>query len=137
MRKVEGQSCYRYRRRQRNWPGHRRRLCQRRCRCVCGLSRGTPRRGRNGTDGRTPRSHAFTVASACRKVYPGERGGAGTNPDATYSLNVSKRRSGNVRLGRPGQPEEVAPSYVFLASEDSSYMTGRVLHPNGGTVVNG
>jgi NAD(P)-dependent dehydrogenase (short-subunit alcohol dehydrogenase family) len=40
-------------------------------------------------------------------------------------------------LGRAGQPEEVAPSYVFLAAEDSSYMTGQVLHPNGGTIVNG
>ena len=40
-------------------------------------------------------------------------------------------------LQRPGQPEEVAPCYVFLASDDSSYMTGQVLHPNGGTVVNG
>ena len=40
-------------------------------------------------------------------------------------------------LGRPGQPEEVAPSYVFLASADSSYMTGQVLHPNGGEIVNG
>jgi NAD(P)-dependent dehydrogenase (short-subunit alcohol dehydrogenase family) len=40
-------------------------------------------------------------------------------------------------LGRPGQPEEVAPCYVFLASNDSSYMTGQVLHPNGGSVVNG
>jgi len=40
-------------------------------------------------------------------------------------------------LGRVGQPEEVAPSYVFLASEDASYMTGQILHPNGGTVVNG
>jgi NAD(P)-dependent dehydrogenase (short-subunit alcohol dehydrogenase family) len=43
----------------------------------------------------------------------------------------------DVPLGRPGQPEEVAPSYVFLASDDSSYMTGQVLHPNGGSVVNG
>ena len=40
-------------------------------------------------------------------------------------------------LGRPGQPAEVAPSYVFLASSDSSYMTGQVLHPNGGEVING
>ncbi len=39
-------------------------------------------------------------------------------------------------LGRPGQPDEIGPSYVFLASEDSSYMTGQVLHPNGGEVVN-
>jgi NAD(P)-dependent dehydrogenase (short-subunit alcohol dehydrogenase family) len=43
----------------------------------------------------------------------------------------------DVPLGRPGQPEEIAPSFVFLASDDSSYMTGQVLHPNGGTVVNG
>jgi len=41
-----------------------------------------------------------------------------------------------VPLGRAGQPEEIAPSYVFLASEDASYMTGQVLHPNGGEIVN-
>lgn len=40
-------------------------------------------------------------------------------------------------MKRPGQPDEVAPCYVFLASQDSSYMAGQVLHPNGGTVVNG
>ena len=40
-------------------------------------------------------------------------------------------------LQRPGQPEEVAPSFVFLASDDASYMTGQILHPNGGSVVNG
>jgi NAD(P)-dependent dehydrogenase (short-subunit alcohol dehydrogenase family) len=38
-------------------------------------------------------------------------------------------------MGRPGQPNEVAPSFLFLACEDSSYMTGQVLHPNGGEVV--
>lgn len=38
-------------------------------------------------------------------------------------------------LKRPGQPCEIAPSYVFLASRDSSYMTGQVLHPNGGEMV--
>ena len=41
-----------------------------------------------------------------------------------------------VPLGRPGQPDEIAPSYVFLASGDSTYMTGQVLHPNGGEVIN-
>lgn len=40
-------------------------------------------------------------------------------------------------MGRPGQPNEVAPSFLFLACDDASYMTGQVLHPNGGTVVNG
>ncbi len=43
----------------------------------------------------------------------------------------------NVPMKRPGQPDEVAPCYVFLAGEDSSYMAGQVLHPNGGTVING
>jgi NAD(P)-dependent dehydrogenase (short-subunit alcohol dehydrogenase family) len=42
-----------------------------------------------------------------------------------------------VPLKRAGQPKEIAPSFVFLASEDSSYMTGQVLHPNGGEIVNG
>jgi len=40
-------------------------------------------------------------------------------------------------MGRIGQPEEIAPSYVFLASSDASFMSGQTLHPNGGTVVNG
>jgi NAD(P)-dependent dehydrogenase (short-subunit alcohol dehydrogenase family) len=43
----------------------------------------------------------------------------------------------NVPLGRPGQPNEVAPSFLFLACDDASYMTGQVLHPNGGTIVGG
>ncbi len=42
----------------------------------------------------------------------------------------------DVPLGRVGQPDEISPSFVFLASRDSSYMTGQVLHPNGGEVVN-
>lgn len=40
-------------------------------------------------------------------------------------------------MKRPGQPNEVAPSYVFLASEDASYMSGQVMHPNGGEIING
>ena len=43
----------------------------------------------------------------------------------------------SVPLGRPGQPDEVAPCFVFLASTDSSFMTGQVLHPNGGEIING
>jgi NAD(P)-dependent dehydrogenase (short-subunit alcohol dehydrogenase family) len=43
----------------------------------------------------------------------------------------------NTPMGRPGQPNEVAPSFLFLACDDSSYMSGQVLHPNGGTIVNG
>jgi NAD(P)-dependent dehydrogenase (short-subunit alcohol dehydrogenase family) len=40
-------------------------------------------------------------------------------------------------MKRPGQPEEVANCYVFLASDDSSYISGQTLHPNGGEVING
>jgi NAD(P)-dependent dehydrogenase (short-subunit alcohol dehydrogenase family) len=43
----------------------------------------------------------------------------------------------DVPLKRAGEPEEIAPSYVFLASDDASYMTGQVLHPNGGEIING
>jgi NAD(P)-dependent dehydrogenase (short-subunit alcohol dehydrogenase family) len=43
----------------------------------------------------------------------------------------------NTPMKRAGQPAEVAPSYVFLASADSSYMSGQILHVNGGTIVNG
>ncbi len=40
-------------------------------------------------------------------------------------------------MKRPGEPNEVAPAFLFLACDDSSYMSGQVLHPNGGTIVNG
>ncbi len=43
----------------------------------------------------------------------------------------------DVPLGRAGEPAEVAPCYLFLASEEASYMSGQVLHPNGGEIVNG
>jgi NAD(P)-dependent dehydrogenase (short-subunit alcohol dehydrogenase family) len=56
---------------------------------------------------------------------------------STFDAEHVKKFGKDVPLGRAGQPEEVAPSYVFLASDDSSYMTGQILHPNGGEVVNG
>lgn len=40
-------------------------------------------------------------------------------------------------MKRPGQPEELAPAYVYLASTDSSYVSGQVIHVNGGEVING
>ena len=40
-------------------------------------------------------------------------------------------------MGRPGQPSEIGPAYVFLASKDSSYMTGQVMHINGGEIIGG
>ena len=56
---------------------------------------------------------------------------------STFSPEEVAKFGSNTALGRPGQPDEVAPCYVFLASKDASYMTGQVLHPNGGTIVNG
>lgn len=47
-----------------------------------------------------------------------------------------KKFGQNTPMGRAGQPSEVAPAYVFLASEDASYITSQIIHPNGGEVVN-
>jgi NAD(P)-dependent dehydrogenase (short-subunit alcohol dehydrogenase family) len=56
---------------------------------------------------------------------------------ATFPAERVASFGADVPMQRAGQPEEVAPSYVFLASDDASYMAGQVLHPNGGEVVNG
>jgi NAD(P)-dependent dehydrogenase (short-subunit alcohol dehydrogenase family) len=56
---------------------------------------------------------------------------------ATFPPDKVESFGADVPMKRPGEPEEVAPSYVFLACDDSSYMTGQILHPNGGEVVNG
>jgi NAD(P)-dependent dehydrogenase (short-subunit alcohol dehydrogenase family) len=48
-----------------------------------------------------------------------------------------KKHGEDTPLGRTGQPVEVAPCYLFLASEDSSYISGQFLHPNGGEIING
>jgi NAD(P)-dependent dehydrogenase (short-subunit alcohol dehydrogenase family) len=54
---------------------------------------------------------------------------------STFSPEHVARFGGNTPMQRPGQPDEVAPCFVFLAT--ASYMTGQVLHPNGGRIVNG
>lgn len=57
---------------------------------------------------------------------------------ASYSaeeVSTFGKKTSHVPMNRAGQPCEVSPCYVFLASDDSSYMTGQVLHPNGGTIV--
>jgi NAD(P)-dependent dehydrogenase (short-subunit alcohol dehydrogenase family) len=59
------------------------------------------------------------------------------NPSGGQPPEEMKEFGKDTPMQRPGQPNEVAPSFLFLACEDSSYMTGQVLHPNGGTVVNG
>lgn len=56
---------------------------------------------------------------------------------ATFPEDRVKDFGKDVPLKRPGQPAEVAPAYVFLASPLSSYVTGQTIHVNGGTIVNG
>ncbi|HCJ30944.1 MAG TPA: NAD(P)-dependent oxidoreductase [Pseudomonas sp.] len=56
---------------------------------------------------------------------------------STFDADKVAEFGANVPMKRPGQPEEVAPAYVYLASSDSSYVSGQVIHINGGSVVNG
>lgn len=56
---------------------------------------------------------------------------------STFDEEKVKTFGSDTPMKRAGQPEEVAPSYVFLASDDSSYISGQVLHPNGGEIING
>jgi NAD(P)-dependent dehydrogenase (short-subunit alcohol dehydrogenase family) len=56
---------------------------------------------------------------------------------STFDADKVAEFGANVPLKRPGQPDEVAPAYVYLASSDASYVSGQVIHVNGGTVVNG
>jgi NAD(P)-dependent dehydrogenase (short-subunit alcohol dehydrogenase family) len=56
---------------------------------------------------------------------------------STFPKEKVEKFGKDVPLGRPGQPDEVSPCYVFLASDDASYMTGQCLHPNGGEIING
>lgn len=56
---------------------------------------------------------------------------------ATFSEEQVAEFGKKVPMGRAGQPSEVAPAYVFLASEDSSYITGQVIHVNGGEIIGG
>ncbi len=56
---------------------------------------------------------------------------------ATFPASHVAEFGSDVPLKRAGQPVEVATSYVFLASDDAGYITGQILHPNGGEIVNG
>ncbi|HEY9199600.1 MAG TPA: SDR family oxidoreductase [Gammaproteobacteria bacterium] len=56
---------------------------------------------------------------------------------ASFEAEHVSRFGKDTPMQRAGQPDEIAPCYVFLASRDASYMSGQVLHPNGGTVING
>ena len=57
------------------------------------------------------------------------------NPCGGASEEKLKHFGEGTPMGRPGEPNEIAPSFLFLACEDSSYMSGQVLHPNGGIIV--
>lgn len=87
---------------------------------------------------------AFTRSLATNLVKKGIRVNAVApgpiwTPLITSSFDEEKvaEFGSDAPMGRPGQPAEVAPCYLFLASDDSSYMTGQVLHPNGGEIING
>ena len=54
---------------------------------------------------------------------------------ASFDAEKVSTHGGDTPLGRPGQPNEVASCFVFLASEEASYMSGQVLHPNGGEII--
>jgi NAD(P)-dependent dehydrogenase (short-subunit alcohol dehydrogenase family) len=56
---------------------------------------------------------------------------------STFSAEKVATFGADTPVGRPGQPSEVAPAFVYLASNDASYMTGQMLHVDGGSVVNG
>ena len=56
---------------------------------------------------------------------------------ATFDAQHVSEFGSDTPMQRPGQPSEVAPCYVFLAGPESSYMSGQVLHPNGGEIING
>ncbi len=56
---------------------------------------------------------------------------------STFPAEEVAKFGSEVPLARAGEPAEIAGAYVFLAAGDSSYMTGQVLHPNGGEIVNG
>lgn len=87
---------------------------------------------------------AFTRSAALTLVERGIRvNGVAPGPvwtpliPATFPEKKVSTFGGQVPMDRAGQPSEIAPSYVFLASADASYMTGQILHPNGGYIVNG
>lgn len=59
------------------------------------------------------------------------------NPRGGAPVDKVKTFGESTPMKRPGEPNEVASCFLFLACDDSSYMSGQVLHPNGGTIVNG
>lgn len=86
---------------------------------------------------------AFTRSLALSLVHHGIRvNGVAPGPiwtpliASTFSPKKIETFGSDVPMRRAGEPAEVSPCFVFLASVDSSYMTGQILHPNGGEIVN-
>lgn len=86
----------------------------------------------------------FTRSLAANLVKKGIRvNGVAPGPVWTPLIPASNDKKSSAQfgsdspMGRAGEPREIAPCYVFLASRDSSFMTGQVLHPNGGEIING
>jgi NAD(P)-dependent dehydrogenase (short-subunit alcohol dehydrogenase family) len=86
---------------------------------------------------------AFTRSLALALVDKGIRvNGVAPGPiwtpliPSTFPPKKVETFGSNVPMKRVGQPAEVAPCFVFLASDDSSYITGQILHPNGGEIIN-
>lgn len=87
---------------------------------------------------------AFTRSMALSVVDRGIRvNGVAPGPvwtpliPASFEAAEVETFGGGNPMGRPGQPNEIAPSHLFLACADSSFMTGQILHPNGGQIVGG
>jgi len=87
---------------------------------------------------------AFTRSLAANLVKKGIRvNGVAPGPiwtpliPSSFSAKKAAQHGSDVPMGRAGEPVEIAPSYLFLACDDSSYMTGQFLHPNGGEIING
>lgn len=64
-------------------------------------------------------------------------GGTGKGAVVHFAREGLKGFEKDVPIGRPGQPPELGPAYVFLECRDSSYMTGQLLHINGGEIIGG
>lgn len=87
---------------------------------------------------------AFTRSLSANLVQKGIRvNGVAPGPiwtpliASSFSKEKVAQFGSDVPMGRAGEPAEVAPAYLFLASDDSSYITGQFIHPNGGEIING
>ena len=91
--------------------------------------------------GRDHRLHPLALRESGRRGHPGERGRAGADLDAAQPVRrLDAREDEDIsartrRWAGPASPTRSRPSFLFLACEDSRYMSGQVLHPNGGTIV--